>query len=570
MVFRSRFLRGLSRSHVYWLSWAVVLIACVYVGRIHLFFWQHAGAIGSDDAYTMSVGERLISGHWLPYVDGSSHRGPLLYWVAAVSQVLTGRYGWHGARLLSMVTTYGTLLGVFAVGRVARRPLAGALAALFYAWSVLTVLVPSPAYAVTGEGLMAPLCVLSILFAARALLRTVAARRRAMWLAVAGVFAALAGLAKQTAVPLAAPLGLWILAHLWSTPAITPRERVRSLAAFIGGFFLPLTAVVLLYAVIGELRTFWYWWYVYNAEVYMSAYRDVSFVDAFTGFLYERPWAVGAFFMSVSCSLVRPLGFMRASVRGMLRGYAAVGLESTTAWIALAMFVAAVAPMRFWPHYFLGVFPFVGLVIGIQAERLLLERGNPRNATLPALAFLALVVALGAFWADRRHESLLFDASTGRWSTHQDEQTCQIIDSYSQPDDSLFVWGFSPDLYLSCRRKPASRYVFLTLVAGIVPPQWTTVREDRVARGARENLLADLDSEQPPVIVDAPAPMGHVSMLSVPQIGEYLPANYCNRGTLNLTYGGQATLWVRRDLPACSLPPPAGAATVAPAGPPPP
>lgn len=569
VTFWSRLSRRPDRPYVLWASWAAVLVTCLYAGRLHFFFWQHAGRVGFDDAYTMAVGERLIDGQWLPYVDGVSHRGPLLYWAAALAQEATGRYGWLGARVLSLVTTYGTLLGVFGVGLVARRPLAGALAAIFYAWSVLTVQAASPAFAITGEGLMSPLCVLSVLCAAQGLLRTVAARRQETWLIGAGICAALAGLAKQTALPLAAPLGLWILAHRASAPGIAFKQgALRSLAAFASGFFGTLIAVVVLYLAHGELGTFWYWYYVYNAEIYMSIFPGVTVIAAFTGFLYQQPWPIGAFFIVIGCAVVRPLGLMRPSWRGMLRGYAAVGLESTAAWIALAMFVAGVAAMRFWPHYFLGVLPFVGLVLGLQSERLLREAASRNDSARPALAFLVLIVAANAFWTDRRYTGFLGEATAGGWRVNQDAPACQVIASYSRPRDSLFVWGWYPDLYLTCRRKPASRYVFLTTVAGIVAPQWAVVRADRVAKGVRENLLGDLKHARPSVILDAPASLSGVSMLSVPWAAAYLQAKYCNRGVVNLALGGQATVWVRRDLPACASQPGNAPSSGPPASPP--
>ena len=146
-----------------------LVVAGVFIWRLHAFFWNHAGQYDGDDGYTMALGERLISGHFLPYVDGCSHRGPVLYWAAALAQIATGRFGWKGARVLSIVTTYGTFLGVFGAGAIARRPLAGAFGALFFAWSVLTVLAPAPGYAVTGEGVASPLAVLSLFFTAFAL-----------------------------------------------------------------------------------------------------------------------------------------------------------------------------------------------------------------------------------------------------------------------------------------------------------------------------------------------------------------------------------------------------------------
>ena len=541
------------RSPGAFLSGAAVVVAGTLIGQLHAFFWNHAGQYGGDDGYTMALGERLIGGTYLPYVDGFSHRGPMLYWAAAVAQLLTGRFGWTGARVLSIATTYGTFLGVFAVGAVARRPLAGAVAALFFAWSVLTVLTVSPGYAITGEGVASPLAILSLLFTAAGLLRAVRPRNRLGALAVGGAFAALAGLAKQTALPIIGPLSLWTFAH-FSQPEFSGRQRATATLSLASGFLGVLGIVILRYALCGQIHAFFYWYYAYNAHIYMAPYRGANFIEAFTGFMNKEPWAVGGFALSMAWAVGRPFAAMgegRPRIAGLLRGYAAAGLECTAAWMALSLFASAVAPLRFWPHYFLPVFPFVGLVIGLRGEGALPLDREGRRAPVASLVLLALSTALLGFCVDRRLVQFRAEARHGQWQAETWEPACDVIAANSSPGDSLFVWGFSGDLYLTCRRRPASRYVYLTLVAGTVPPEWSVIRSDRVAEGARENLVSDLTKERPPVVLDVPEPMGNVSFVQIPTVREFIQARYCKTGKVRVRHSGTASIWIRKDLPAC-------------------
>lgn len=531
-----------------------MVVASALIARLHVFFWDHAGQYGGDDGYTMALGERLIDGHYLPYVDGCSHRGPVLYWAAAVAQLVTGRFGWMGARLLCAVTTSTTFLGVFAIGVVARRPFGGAIGALFFAWSALTVLAVSPGFAITGEGVASPLAVLALLFTSVGLLRIESPRPRLGALLVGGVLAALAGLAKQTALPIVVPLTVWTVAHC-SRPYTGGLGIAPAVSALIGGFLGTLGLVILRYLVAGQLHAFVYWYYTYNSRIYMSPYNGVKLLDAFTGFMYEQPWVVGGFMMGTAWSIVRvlvppPSGYGRGL--NLLRAYAAAGLECTAAWIALALYASAVAPMRFWPHYFLPVLPFFGLVLGLRGEQALPFDVNGRRAPLASFALLLAAVCALGFCVDRRLSRLRFEAAQGVWRAEKHEPVCDVIDQNSEPEDPLFVWGFSGDLYLTCHRHPASRYVYLTLVAGIVPPDWNNVREDRVAEGARENLVSDLKERRPPVVLDVPAGMGEISFTQIPVVAPFIQANYCKAREIRVAHQGIASVWIRRDLPRCN------------------
>ena len=71
----------------------------------------------------------MIEGHWLPYVDAVSHRGPVLYWIAAVVQAIAGGYSWMAMRHAALFFAEANVLLLFAVGAVARRPLAGFIGA---------------------------------------------------------------------------------------------------------------------------------------------------------------------------------------------------------------------------------------------------------------------------------------------------------------------------------------------------------------------------------------------------------------------------------------------------------
>src|SRR6185436_8033131 len=91
-------------------------ITLVIAGRMQLHVARIPAPIGFDEGYIAALAERMIDGRWLPYFDGVSHRGPLLYWVQAVAQILGGRQEWAGTRWLAFCAFQATLLLQFASG----------------------------------------------------------------------------------------------------------------------------------------------------------------------------------------------------------------------------------------------------------------------------------------------------------------------------------------------------------------------------------------------------------------------------------------------------------------------
>ena len=125
------------------------------------------------------------------------------------------------------------------------------------------------------------------------------------------------------------------------------------------------------------------------------------------------------------------------------------------------------------------------------------------------------------------------DRAHGGWQDSRNGPLCAFVRDHSQPNDKLFVWGFLPELYTSCGHRSASRYVFTTFVAGLVP--WfgnTSVEEEDALAvpGSREILLSELEETKPPVIVDSPATLANRPMNRYAILAKYLDDHYCSVG----------------------------------------
>ena len=532
------------------------LVGVVMAVLIHGFFIRaDVGAVGFDEGYIAAIGERMIDGRWLPYTDGASHRGPLLYWATALAEAIGGRFSWTALRVLTLLCTVATLITSFGVGVAARLPLAGAIGALATAYFGMFVLTPSTGIALNGEMIAAPLAVTALLLTTVALCRGGSRRRQRTLVALAGAAASASMLAKQTALVVVAPLALWVAAAAWSDDELDRRERWQLLLLLAAGWATPLFLVMLRYVIAGELGTFWYWFYGYNAEIYMRPYGDGAANQAITNWITAESIPTFAVCIALVWSLAKtaaPLARIRSG--GVAKEYAAIGLEATVALIATFTLAAAMAPLRFWGHYFVVAAPWFGLLVGIRGEAMLTSLD--RRTHLVRYAIVAAGLAGFVGWAlHARLNGLNDERRAGIWKSATPDPICAAIHKHSTEADPIFIWGFDGDLYITCRRKPASRYTYTTLVAGIVPPFWSVHRKDLVARGSRQTLATEIATIRPPLILDIPAKLGGMSITEVPRVSEVVRKHYCELESIDGRGFRVAYPWVLKSDEPCPPPP---------------
>src|SRR6266545_2186995 len=238
----------------------------------HLFFLRPPALLHFyDEGYINAFAWRMIDGHMLPYVDAVSHRGPLLYWIAALAAKLGSPTSWVPIRICSLVVTIAPVIFIFAAAYRAKKPLAGGIAAIATVVALLLALGPGDGIAFNGEH------VLNV-FATAAFFSLVVAldRRRptpsVALVGLAGALAAMSALSKQVGAAMIPALALWVIAAAVSRRSLERSQRWKLVLAFAAGLAVPVATVLLRYAVVHELNTFIYWAIRYNSEIYMAPY----------------------------------------------------------------------------------------------------------------------------------------------------------------------------------------------------------------------------------------------------------------------------------------------------------
>ena len=516
----------------------------IAIGIFGFFMVPHAHQLGFDDGYEIAAAERLIDGRWLPYVDSMAHRGPFLYWFLAIAQVLTGRFEWTGGRALTLVSCLVTVWGTFAFGWAARFPVAGAIGAAAYVYAVAVGYDLGAGLAVAGEPVGIAVLMLAFSAAAYAGFREEIIRRRYAWLAGAGALLGIATFTKQTLAFAVVPMGLMVgLCELHRAGEKKLMRALRhALLPFIAGGLGLVALLALRYALAGELGSVLYWAFGYNARVYLEPYQG-RVVSTMLDWFYGQPYAAVPLGMAVAVGVGRRLSRPPAI------------FETTVALAAVTQLVASAYGLRGWPHYFIPIWPWIGLLFGVCLE-LVLRRDDETTPLRSQIAVAAVVGGMLVFTGGGRLVSLFEQRAQGWHRNPRPEPLCAEIDRIAGPGRTpVFMWGSLGDLYITCQRPSASFFTYTFAVAGVMPPFWGESTLARTAPGSREKVIAELTANPPPVILDAPlyAPVSPFTMMSFPIFATFVNERYCRASvTRDSLKGREITIYARKDLPACA------------------
>jgi hypothetical protein len=196
---------------------------------------------------------------------------------------------------------------------------------------------------------------------------------------------------------------------------------------------------------------------------------------------------------------------------------------------AVCALIGAKAAHRDFGHYFVQAVPWLGLLTGLVLERPAESRPGRRLAgAVPILVSLVALVEVQWPPVEARHRQQAARAAV--------PAVCALVQAHAGPRDPVFMWGFWTELYTLCARRPATRFVYTTMPAGVVP--WfcgfSPEQDEALAvPGSRRQLLADLEASQAPVIVDAPATLCGRPMRRYGPLAAYLDQHYASVGTVD-------------------------------------
>jgi hypothetical protein len=177
----------------------------------------------------------------------------------------------------------------------------------------------------------------------------------------------------------------------------------------------------------------------YNTNVYLGPYSSEAARSELATWLWREPWSfLGAalLLLPALARAIAALGSFRSG--GVARAYAASGFESTLAIVTLVLFVTTSAGLRLWPHYFITVIAWFGLIAGTRFEQAVRFASRKRRflaSASAAVLFAAFVVAA----VEHRVSRIADEQRHGIWRPGRPDPLCDFIDRHSRPEDVIFI-----------------------------------------------------------------------------------------------------------------------------------
>lgn len=440
-----------------------------------------------DEAIHATVARTLLEGGVL-YRDAVDQRAPLTYYTVAVLFSLFGENNILAMHWLTVGLIASTALGLFVLGRLWRNAVTGISAALLYAVLSSTLFYPGDAYAFATEWFVA----FFVVWSAVVLWLNLA---HSAHLGTAGILTGLAFLSKQPALLEIAPPLTVILC--WS-----PVKRGWRIAAFLGGWAVPVIGSVIYFWLHAALRDYIFYAWTYNLKYYGP---EISLPDRL-----HSAWKPFTLLATHPAVLISILAGMVILLVHFFRGrtdFIAAGNRPACLHLllwAVVSLAASASGGRAFDHYYIQFLPALCLLAAISLGACSVWIGASRRRMLSsviALTAFAAVVAnlLGGIRLARTHQSQPVDPSL---------RAAEFIRANTLSEERIFVWGFHPDIYLFANRRPASRFVFASFVSGLIPWTNTAPGQDTayaIVPGAMETLLRELENHRPAFIVDCSA-----------------------------------------------------------------
>jgi 4-amino-4-deoxy-L-arabinose transferase-like glycosyltransferase len=447
--------------------------------------------MGRDQGMYANIARAILNGG-LPYKDAWDIKPPAIYYLYALDIAAFGR-GSAALRAIDLVSVPFTLIGLYWLGKrlINRRAavLAIVLFTVFYFTETFATLTQSDSVA-TLPMTLAVVCVVQTGDSPRA------SRRALLWSAGAGALCAATLWFKQY---YALFVIVVVIYHIRVRRGIPYKE---ALAFALGG--LPVGVIPLVYfasnGVLQEMLYVAQGTAAYNAQAFASV---PDFIAQMSNYVLFRWWQWGSL---IALAALRPF------LRGTNNQLSAISYQlSATSphnsvlspdlsvlpsslithnslllfWLLAGLGFVIIQAKGFDTHW-MPMLPPLALIAADSLDRLLqiIAARLPARATAPLHAAAALVVIailLRGMWLPALPYLL------GRETLHdyylnfqandlKPAESLEVIDYLRQhepPGDTLFIWGFRPEVYYLADLKPATRFLaHFPLVSPGYPPEW--------------------------------------------------------------------------------------------------
>lgn len=276
------------------------------------------------------------------------------------------------------------------------------------------------------------------------------------------------------------------------------------------GFAAAAAAAVAWLGIAGALAAYWQevwvWGRLYAGSTFVASPVSNAFLRTlnWAGFHIAAVIAAGRFLVNRSAASRERLPWI--------------------AWLVLS-FVGLAAGMRFFPRYYFQLLPVVVLM---AARGFTLMEGRRRE--LVALLLLIPATRFGPTYLTALTDSAWRDTSMDRDS----RDAAAFLRDRSQPGDTLFIWGYRPEIFVYSRIPAATRYLDSQPLTGVPADRHLTQSEPvETEQAARRRI--ELTQSKPTFILDGLGPYNpKLAITAYPELRQWL-SGYTEIGRVGQT-----------------------------------
>lgn len=480
-------------------KWPVYIIL-ILTGLLSLYLrvpYMQAGILNIDESIYSEVANTILDGKVL-YKGAVDNKPPGIFYLYAGIFSLSGKNNLvaiHAAAAVCIIIT-GFLL--YLVVSSIEGTFAGLLSGVLY------MILPDLSHlcidfqaANTEFFMMVPLMLSIVLFIK-------SENKLKKYLFLSGVFCACAALFKQQG---AFFLGLLLLLAMF-VPFPRSKTDVINHAFYslciIAGFLLPLGAVGIYFWNHSALSDLIY--YVFSFNVIFL--HKIPLIDGLRFGFIATLQVIGKNAGIYACACAQEILYICSVFQ---KKYRDSKMNKPFFWISWTVFslISIASGNHFFGHYYIMVFPVIAGLCGIFWSKCILtlihSQHKKQGILLSGICFLMFASFLiyplwsyTGFPPGRTVRSLVDPFDT-------DSVMPAVIDYIKQkttPSDSIFVWGFYPQLYLLADRRCGSRFVHCNFLVGDIPPYKPDDFATQINTAQWDRLIEDFDRNNPKYIID--------------------------------------------------------------------
>jgi hypothetical protein len=244
----------------------------------------------------------------------------------------------------------------------------------------------------------------------------------------------------------------------------TLRTTVRRVALFAGGWGAACAAAIIIMAATSNLRWAWDAIVVFNRSYFLPGVGSHWWPQWFG--IREQVDVLALPAILALATLAHAIARRFVKAPAAAEGEAPPGsrpallLPMLWVWLGAALYLALVGPHKRLPYFGIALPPLC--MLAAHGVFLFLTSGRTFPGRYPPFYLFIGLVWFG-YMMINPVENQLHELARQYYHRFEEDDsrlaTAEIVRKYSGPDDTLFIWGYAPDIYWRADRPPAIRYI---------------------------------------------------------------------------------------------------------------